>query len=172
MRSKKAQMSLGVIVIVIMGIIACLAILPEIFTQQSAMTTKNTVADEAIDISTARNSSGDVDLSRSNFTVANAPSGWKVTECPLTSVVYGNATEDWVLATDYNVYADSGIIQVLNSSNTVTDQNGNSTFVDYTYCLDGYNTSGGSRSIAGLIGLFTALALVAFVIGYGVKEWL
>ena len=126
---------------------------------------------ELIDISSARNASGGINITASNFTIANAPSGWKITECPVSGVVYGNNTVTYLGTTNYTMYESSGIIQILPNAEPNVN-NDNDTYIDYTYCLDGYNTNGGSRSIAGFIGLFALLALAVWVATIGIKEWL
>jgi len=165
------EITIGAIIILFIGIMVVLAVLPEIGTQTAEMTTKNNVVNESIDISTARNSTGGINLTVSNFTIANIPTGWKITNCPIESVLWGNLTTDKTVTSDYNFYATSGILQVLPSAIMTVDFV-NDTFIDYTYCLDGYITSGSGRSMAGLIVLFSALALVAFAIFFALKGWL
>ena len=148
-----------------------LSILPEIGTQTAGMTEKSNVVNESVNIATARNSSGGINLTVSNFTITNAPTGWKIANCPITNVLWGNLTTDKTSATDYNFYASSGILQVLPSTPMTVDAI-NTTFIDYTYCLDGYITSGSGRSIAGLIVLLSGLGLLGFVIYYSVKNWI
>lgn len=174
MRNKKGELNTGMIVILVMGIIVALALIPEIFNQQAVQTTKINVADEVVDIGDALlgdQLNASVDLGP----VTSYPTGWKVTGCPLENIVVTNATGSALtVTTDYTLSTTTGI---LNLKNTTTTQasfkaTNNNSLIDYTYCPDGYNTDGGSRSIAGLIGLFAVLSLVAFVIGYGVKDWL
>jgi len=104
-------------------------------------------------------------LAACNITVTNAPTDWKVTDCPLTSVTVGNATLDFTDGTEYNLLASSGVIQMLNITAT---QFGyvNTTLVDYTYCADDYLNSGWGRSVLLTIPGFFALALL------GVALWL
>ena len=58
-------------------------------------------------------------VNTTTFTIANAPSGWKVINCPITSVTYGNASTDWTNAVSYNFSTTTGVLTVYNSSETV-----------------------------------------------------
>ena len=165
------EITIGAIIALFIGVIVVLAVLPEIGTQTAEMTTKNNVVNESIDISTARNASGGINITVSNFTIANVPTGWKISKCPITGTLWGNVTTDKTSGTDYTFYPVSGILQVLVSS-TMDADHINSTFIDYAYCQDGYITSGSGRSMAGLIVLLSALALVAFAIFFALKGWL
>ncbi len=101
-----------------------------------------------------------------NITVTNLPTGWKVVDCPLTSVVVGNATLDFTDGTEYNnLLASVGVIQMLN---VTTTQFGyvNTTLVDYTYCADDYLNTSWGRSVLVTVPGFFALALL------GVALWL
>lgn len=176
MKSKKGEMNTYQIVILIMGIIVLLAMIPEIFNQQANMTEKNGIADEVVNVKFAAYPGG-VHQWNSSYNlgpVTQAPSGWKVDRCPLENVVVTNASGTALtLTTDYTFNTATG---VLNLKNTTATELGfvvnNNSLIDYTYCPDGYAPDVSSRSIAELIGLFAVLALVVFVIGYGVKEWL
>ena|SRR3990167_149445 len=158
--NKKGETNFTLILGLFVVIIFSLALIPEIFNQQSVMTTKPTIVNEAVDISSARLAGGDINVSRT-FTIVNAPSGWKVDECPIESVTYGNSSTNYVLTTDYTFVDTTGVLTLVNS--TAVRTGGNNTLIDYTYCYDGYNTDTGSRSIAGIIGLFVVLALAVIV---------
>lgn len=171
-RNKGGQLNVGAYVLIVMGIVVCIALLAPIFANQNIMTEKQSVTDEADNLVTAgcivaTADGGQVNTSDSNcnITLTYAPSGWKATnsECYLISVTVGNSTTDFTEGTDYNLYASTGIIQLLNTTDT---QEGfaNATVTDYSFCGEGYNPSGASRSIATLIGLFAVLALVGFVL--------
>ncbi len=177
-RNKKGEMGIGGIVLLFMGIIVALSLIGPIFDAQGQMTKLLTVTDESDTLSTScmLDIGGDIRFSvnESNSAcniTANAwyPAGdWRRLEsqCYISSVTVGNSTENFVANTDYKVFASEGIIQMLNTSDT---QNGsaNTTLSDYSYCGEGYNKSSSSRTIATLIGLFAALALMAFAL-----EWM
>jgi len=104
-----------------------------------------------------------------NITMANAPSGWKISDCPLTSVIVENTSAGTYTAldegTDYNLFASTGIIQMLNTEDTDAGDF-NTTYVTYTYCTDDYLNSSWGRSVLGTVPGFFALAL------FGVSLWL
>lgn len=101
------------------------------------------------------------------YTVTNAPTGWKVQDCPLTSFVVANASgSPLTLTDDYTVDLDEGTYQLLNTENTNTTLGlypTNNTYVSYKYCGDNYlNSSWGRTSLDLIPGLF---ALALFIIG-------
>ncbi len=100
-----------------------------------------------------------------NITVTNAPTGWKKSECPLTSVTVGNATLDFTDGTDYELVESTGLIALKNT--TITSNSSiNTTLVDYTYCADDYLNSSWGRSVLLTVPGFFALALL------GIALWL
>lgn len=173
LQDKKAQLNLGVLVLIAVGIIVCLVFVQQIFNDQATLTNKNTRLNETLSIASARNISGTEDTINSSVIlyVSDAPTGWKVTDCPLTSFSIVNQSGTTLgLATDYNVTLSTGAVVFYNTLNV--NGTSNTTRVTYTYCMDGYNKDSGSRGVAGIIGLFAVLALAIWVIGYGAKEWL
>jgi len=175
MKNKNGEVTIGGIVMMLMVIIACLALTSAIFSEQSVMTDKRAIVDESIDISSARmvadTTENGINTTASNFTIANFPEGWKITDCPISLVTYGNTTTEWAVGTDYAIEGSSGIVTIFNSTAVRTSES-NSTLIDYSYCQDGYNKDSGSRSLAGIIGLFAVLGLVVTLAGFGLKEWL
>lgn len=159
--------SVSKIVIGFFMIILGLALIVAVADGSALVTSKSGVVNEAIDISTARDEAGNgINITASNFTIANVPTGWKVDDCPISSVTYGNTTADWVSGTDYNFYAASGILQVLNSTITGTESIGtNDTLIDYTYCPDAYMNIAWGRSILNLVAGFFALAILGLGLG-------
>ena len=144
------------------ALIIGVALIGSVATQTNLATDKLVIANGAHDISAARNASSGTDINESDpdsyVTVTNYPSGWKITDCPLTSVVHGNASVHFTLGSDYTVVLSTGIIHVLETS--VTGNSTNATLADYTYCGDDYLNSGWGRSIIGLIAGFFAIALL------------
>ena len=158
--NKKGQIGIGGIVLMFIGIIVAVALLSPIFASQNVMTDKQSTTNQSIDVSSAYLSASEVNESVV-FTVYSQ-STWKQAECPLTSVVLRNIGGDTLtITTDYVLDADAGTFTLVDTAAT---QDSNITYVDYTYCEDGYNTGAGSRSIANLIGLFAILAIVFFVL--------
>lgn len=166
--NKKAQLGVGGILMLFIGIVVCLVIIQQIFNSQAVMTTKTVVTDETINIASARLVGGQINPN-TTFTIVNAPSGWKTEKCPISSVTFGNATADYTLDTDYTFTASTGVLKLINTAkvNGTTGSNPNTTLIDYTWCPDGYNVDGSSRSIAALIGLLSVLGLFVWVISTG-----
>jgi len=124
---------------------------------------KTVVTDEAVDISVAWLNSTDMNNTYP-IEIANAPSGWKADNCPITSVTFGNSSTDYTVTTDYVLTASTGILTVENTD--VVKLGGNSTLIDYTYCSDNYQTNTwGRTSIQTTMGLF---ALAVFGIGIAI----
>ena len=156
----------GKIVLAFFMVILGLVLIAVVANSSDLVTGKVDVTDEAIDISSARfEGSTSINITASNFTITNSPSGWKITECPIASVTWGNATDDFTDATDYNFYTASGILQILNTTTTGEDSVINDTFIDYVYCPDYYLTEGWSRSVLNLVAGFFALALLGIGLG-------
>lgn len=144
-------------------------------TNALAVTVKTPINDESSNLGTACifgveqeiNGTDDADC---NITVTNAPSGWKTQDCVLTSVIVRNTTASaqtysaLTEGTDYNLFANTGIIQMLNT--TDTDQGDfNTTYVNYAYCQDNYLNLGWGRTVTNLIAGFFAIALLLISVG-------
>ncbi len=131
------------------------------------VTGKVEVENEAIDLSAARTQDGaSINITTSNYTIANVPISWKVTDCPPDAVTYGNTTEDWISGTDYEFYASTGTLQILNTSTTAVDAiGGNSTLLGYQYCPDAYINIAWGRSVINLVAGFFALAIMGVGLG-------
>jgi hypothetical protein len=178
MKSKKGEMNMGLMLMLVFGIILSLALIPAIFNEQSAMTTKNVATDESVSVASARihgdDFNGSVSIAVPNAIANGLDDDWKIAECPLESIVVTNASGTALtVTTDYTLSPTTGYLNIVNSTANIADFAGsNISLIDYSYCLDGYNTNSGSRGIAQLIGLMATFALLAFVIGYGVKEWM
>jgi len=184
MVSKKGQVTIGVLIVLLIGVIVAITLLPEIANQQHGMTDKLTVTNQSNDVTTARNTTsaskkdwkmGTVKMPQFNLTNNNVE-GWKLANCPITSysVTLFNVTSKRGIAltegTDYEFSPKWGNFTMKNG--TKTRVKGNLTIWNYSYCGDGYILDGAGRSVAKLILVFAALALVAFVIFYGVKEFI
>jgi len=175
--NKRGQMSLGMIVLLVVGVVVVLALMPTIINEQYKMTNKLSVDDETTNLTTegCYTAGGQVNESDSdcNITVdAWYPSGdWRLSEgsCDLSSVTVTNGTgTELTASTDYNLHADEGLVEMLNTSDTESTN----ILVDYDYCDEGYNKDSGSRGMASVISLFAALALLAFVMVPVVQKFL
>ena len=168
--NKKGQMNIGVIIMLFIGIIVSIALLVPIADTTGLMTTKQETDNQSISTVTGYVDDDDVNESI-NYSIYTQ-SAWKVIECPLTSVAIRNgAGTALVDDIDYTLDEDNGRFSLLNTTKTAPATALNLTYIDYTYCADGYNTSASSRSIANLILIFSTLAIFAFVL-IGIKnEW-
>jgi hypothetical protein len=127
-------------------------------------TTKVSVVNEAINLATARlPGSGQINITLSNYTIANVPNGWKLDDCLVSGIVYGNSTDDYTLDTDYKFY-NPGTLQILNSTNTDGGTT-NTTLLDYTYCADDYLNSQWQRTVTNLVPGFFAITLLLISVG-------
>jgi len=161
--------TLKVLVTTFVVLIFALAFIVSIADQTNTVTTKSTVTGETYDLSTSCYTGDDqVNESNSacNYTVTYAPTSWKQEDCPLTSVVVTNNTGTaLVLDTDYSVFASTGVVQFLNTTDTEASALGNNAKVDYAYCGDGYLNSSWGRSVLGTnTGLFAIAILIAVLI--------
>ncbi len=165
--SKKGDVAVGSVIILFIGIIIGIVLIVAIFNEQTQMTDKNPVVNESISIATANNLGGfDVNTSLSNFSVANAQTEgtWQnISRCTVDGFTLGNASTLFTDTTDYVFYPNLGIVTLLNTTATSTSGT-NDTLASYSYCQDGYNQDGAARSIAGLIGLFTAIVLLFWIL--------
>jgi len=173
--NKKAEITVGAILLIAIGIIVGIVLIQQIFQNQATMTTKNSVVSEVINIAPARLTGGAINTTYP-FAIANAyaASSWQYRDsCTVDSITYGNATLTFTLGTDYNFGSINGTILLKNtvSVNGTAGGSPNLTYVSYSYCQDGYNQDSGSRGIASIIGLFTVIALLIFVIYMGIREW-
>lgn len=125
--------------------------------------TKTQIGDEAIDISSARDGVGDINVSVT-FTIDNAPTSYKTEDCPITSVTYGNASTDYTLTTDYTIADSTGVLTLVNSTAVIAG--GNDTVIDYTYCGDNYLTVAWGRTMIQLTMGFFALGV------FGIGLWI
>ncbi len=166
-------MTLSVGYKLIVGFVALIigiVLISVIASQTIAVTDKTIVVDESVDAASAILSANDINVSV-NLSLANIPAGWKIADCPLTSITISNNTGTALtITTDYLVYPVQGVYSLVNSSGVLADlavstADTNNTLVDYTYCQDDYLNSAFGRSSQNLVPGFFALALLAVAIG-------
>lgn len=149
-----------------------LALIGSIASNTLAVTAKTGVASETLDISGARLES-DCNFSINEtypFTITNAPTGWKSTDCPITSFSMVNQTSvAATVTTDYVLFASNGTLLLKNTTKFVNVDcaalTGNTTTLTYNYCGDDYLNLSWGRSILNLVSGFFALALLGIGIG-------
>lgn len=185
--NKKGQIAgLGTLMIIFIGVIVTLAMFPSVINTQNLVTEKQDVSNEVDNLGTSCyvfNATGtgywEVNESDSNcnLTVSNwySSDDWRASDsqCNLGDVVVTNSTGTKTLTegTDYNLYAGTGILQMLNTADTTSNSLGdNLTHTDYDYCGEGYNPDSGSRGVARMWGIFAALIILAAAV-FGIKRW-
>ena len=108
------------------------------------------------------------------LTIANAPSGWKVDDCPIENFGLWNQTgAKMTSATDYTFTASNGQVLLLNTK-SLNSSTSNTTTISYEYCGDDYMTESWARNSNELVPGFFALALLGVAAGlfYSVgKDW-
>jgi len=168
-KNKKGEANyLTIIIMALLIILLGMAFITSVANTKSLQTDKQSTVNETHSLTTCYQGSADksVNVSKSscNFTVTNAPTDWKLTsgECALGSVVITNGTASVVLVegTDYDEFTQTGIIRMLNTSDT-TALPANTTLTSYTYCADGYLQNSGDRGLANL--WVTMMVLVILV---------
>ena len=153
-------------------LIVGLALISPIASNVLDVTDKALVYDEALDISSVRIEdgcgAGSINASV-GLALTNAPTGWKITDCPITSFSMKNQTGvAATVTTDYVLFASNGTITLLNTTRFVGDecaQTSNATTLTYTYCGDDYMNIAWGRTIVNLVAGFFALALLGASVG-------
>jgi len=173
---KKGQMSnntVGVLIVLFIGIVVSLALFTPIGQTVNKMNQKQVATNQSVSTTSAYIDSTNVNTS-TVFTIYSSQSLWKQQSCPLTSVAIRNGAGTALTAnTDYTLNASTATFTLLNTTKTIPSTSLNTTYVDYTYCADGYNTDSGSRGMNTLLIIGLALALLAFVISNSnVREWI
>lgn len=186
---KKGQVNVAALILMAMGIIVALVILQQVFSSQTAMTTKSNIVNETLSLSGARSGTGTINTSY-YFNLANGCpetiGNWRLSggnDCDISVTRIYNATGSLLTVnTDYVVNntagagltactSSAGDIRFLNTL-AVNNSGSNTTYVTYTYCADGYSTDSASRQIGGIIGLLSAIALIIFVAYMGLRDYI
>lgn len=141
-------------------------ILVGVIASQILLTTNYaSVVDESVAF-TANATLDGVNVSES-YQVTNYPTGWKLDDCPLSSVTIRNATAGTALTedTDYTVALGNGSFTFIDTPTTAALVGAdNSSYVTYLYCADGYLNSSWGRTVLNLApGIFVVMILLAIV---------
>ena len=179
MNKKGQTSSVGEIVIIFMAMIVGLALIGTIINIQHETTNTLAISNESTNLSIACWSSGAVNVSDvdCNITADNwySSGDWRenYSTCYLGSVSVSNGTGSALsLNTDYKLFSNLGIIQILDTVKTNSTGNSNGIILmDYNYCGSGYNKDSSARGIAGLWTLFAALIIVSAGF-YGIRNWI
>lgn len=161
-------MSLGVtgkLVLAFVTLLLGAVLIGTVATNGLAVTDKKVISNE-VEAFTPVNA-GDINTTEVH-TVTNAPTSWKVNDCPLTSVAIKNASGGTALTdtTDYTLTASAGTFLLKNTTTTVAMIGAdNNTYVDYTYCGDDYMNLTWGRTLINLVAGFFALAILGVSLG-------
>ena len=172
--NKRAQIGIGTLVLIFIGIIVGISLMGQVINDQYSLTNKLGVVDEEVSVADSKLAgSTDINGTVELGPVTNAPSGWKIEDCPLESITVTNASgTELTVTTDYTLSTTTGVLKIVNNSDTIdafaTD---NTSLIDYSYCSDGYNKDAGSRGVARLFTLFMAMGILALTF-LGIKQWL
>ena len=148
----KKGATIGVFVVLFIGIIVSLALFSGTFETVGKMTNIYTVTNETVTTAATGNASTTL-TGRENT----------------TAVTIVNATDNTDWSANFTITTtDSGgslaILLTTTDAAVAAGQNGTSANVSYSYKPDGYNDTTGSRAIIALVLIFGALAIMAFVI--------
>ena len=134
-------------------------------TQGLVVTDKDVVSNEAQTYTLNTTGTG-INVSETH-TVTNAPTGWKTTDCPLTSVSIKNVSGGDALTedTDYTLTDSAGTWVFIDTDATDAMNASSTAYVDYTYCGDDYLNLGWGRTMINLVGGFFAIAVLLVSIG-------
>ena len=159
------------LILAFISIIIGVVLIGSVSTESQARTTTAGIVDESISIATARLVANNINTTK-EFTITNAPTGWKVNDCPITNFVLTNASGT-TLSGNYTFTAASGKFTVANNTFMVTGGGGNNgTLADYNYCADSYMNLSWGRTVINLVPGFFALAIlfVGLMLFYSVAK--
>ena len=166
MEGKSITMLIGAFLALIVGV----SLIGIVASTGNEITDTINISGENISYVTAREAgTGAVDTTV--FTIANPPTGWRITGCPITRFVLHNSSSSLTNVVDYTFTASTGSI-VFNNTDNVNGSVSNTTTATYVYCDKEYLTQGWNRTIINLVPGFFALALMGVSIGlfYGVMK--
>lgn len=169
--------NIGLLIAAFVLIIVGASLIGVIATEEQIVTTKTIVSNETHNvlptIATGRNAT---EINETiTYTLTNAPTGWKLYDCPITTFTLTNSSgTEFTDTTDYIVNLTAGTLTLVDSATalvTLTVTN-NNTYATYGYCADGYMNAGWGRSVLDLVPGFFALAVMGIGIAlfYGVMK--
>jgi hypothetical protein len=187
MKNKKGESSNPLMIIMgaLIFILIAIAFINSVADTKARQTDLITIANESYNLSSNGcypvGLTGTVNITDSdcNITVTEwyAAGDWRLSssQCDLSSVTITNVTGTALTEdTDYEIFADTGIIRLLNTStlyNSSGTMSNNGLRVNYDYCGSSYLTSSGDR---GLANLWTTMMIIVLIAGLAVavkKIW-
>lgn len=159
----------GKLLIAFVTLLVGAVLITSIASESQDRTTTINVVNEAHDITASADTNGSTMRvnTTATYTVTNNPTGWKTTDCPLTSFSLKNGSGTaYTLTTDYTITAATGVYKMVQSATT----NGstaadNKTYASYTYCGDDYLNSSWGRTVLNLVSGFFAIAMLLISVG-------
>ncbi len=102
-------------------------------------------------------------------TLTQAPTDWKRTDCPLSTIKVTNSSGSFQFASgvDYILTTSTGVISWLNTSDTGLGGSAydNTSTVSYNYCADDYLNISWGRTVLDLVPGFFAIAVMLAGVG-------
>lgn len=167
----------GLIVLLVIVILS-VSLLGIIADTKARATSKLKALNESYSLTSCYTPNGQVNISNPNCNVT--VSGMKVADwrhsegqCAIGEVVVRNGGGSTLISgVDYNLFAQIGVIQFLNTTGTQSSP-GNNTYFDYNYCDSGYFTGSADRALADLwvtLGIIVLLIIIAGTAYRGLKK--
>ncbi len=160
------EKNISILIAGFVALIIGISLIGVIATTSNEITNIVNISGENISYESARNLTADGKgeiIGGFTFYIANIPTGWRATGCPIEGLILHNGSVVWT-AVDYNFTASTGAIMFNNSAN-VNDTGYNTTAATYQYCEIDYITEGWQRTVLNLVPGFFALALLGVGIG-------
>lgn len=167
--SKKGQINTAALIVIFLGVVFAFALIPAIYGTQAQVTT-------------IQNSSNVSYTFPANGTVADLAACGQGNVTNVVIYNYTNSSGDVAapavnLAGNFSVNRSAGSTGYIQSVIRIDTlgaayiKSGYKANVTCQYEPAGYNTDSGARGIAGMWGIFVALAVAAFAIGNAKFEW-
>lgn len=164
------EKSMPMLIAAFLALIVGISLISVVATESNDITSVINISGENISYASAREAgTGAVDTTA--VVIANPPTTWRISGCPITSFVLYNSSGSLTNVVDYTFTASTGSI-AFNNTDNVNGSASNTTTATYQYCDREYLTQGWNRSIIKLVPGFFALALIGVGIGlfYGVMK--
>jgi len=152
------------LIIAFIALIIGIVLLPTIATQGNLVTDRISIKNESHSFTYAPPYTNQTNV---NYTVTNAPTGWKSQDCPIVLInITNNNSRTLVEGTDFIIERSTGVYGLYNT--TVNNQSvgvENNTYITYTYCPDDYMNLSWGRTGIKLVPGFISIALLLISVG-------
>jgi hypothetical protein len=170
MKNKKGESNnpLMILFYALILVLVALALITSVANTKSQQTNLQTIDNKSISVVSSY-ANETYASSTTNYTIYSQ-SDWKISECPLTSVGISNGAGTLLVEdTDYTLYENEGVYSLINATKTMPKTSLNKTYVNATYCADGYLTNSGDRNLANLWVTMMVIVLIGALIGVVMK---